>query len=117
MGTARERMVGLTLLVGLALMTGSLAAIEDTGTAYHDLCRAPVLQAVFVLVPSLAVAVTSARAYLRSGSSSIVLPGIGFPVSGVGSTVSVWSRDPDILLSLAPNGAVTVGNLGFLGGR
>ncbi len=90
----RSKLMGLMLVVVIAILMGSLAFFDAGGPVYNPPYLAFILTLVFVLLIDIAVAVVSARAYLRSGSLNIVLLGAAILITGLSTMFAIWMLTP-----------------------
>lgn len=110
----RLKSVGLAPVVAMAAIIGFLTVFGQGYGTFNIPALSLGLQLVFVLGTGIAVAYVSARAYNQSGSLNIVLLGTALLISGMASTVSLWTLTPNVPPTLTPNEAVTIGNLGIM---
>jgi PAS domain S-box-containing protein len=98
----------LTSLVSILVITGYRASVFEP----QDL--ALVLHFTLVFSVSIMLAFVSSRAFLKSGSSIILLIGIAAVINGVLLLIAQWGLTPGLGVTLTPNEAVIIANIGFL---
>ncbi|MHB0999241.1 MAG: PAS domain S-box protein [Armatimonadota bacterium] len=110
----KMKRAGFILVVAFAILVGFLAIVGVGGPVLEPSYLALVFHIVFVFGASIAIAVVSARGYLRSGSLNVALLGASLLISGLASTISIWALVPGIWPTLLINEAIAIGNIGIL---
>jgi PAS domain S-box-containing protein len=116
-GTNEQRqwkMIGLIPVVILLVLIISMVVLDYNGPGSNQPYLAFVLQLILVFGVSILLSIVSARAYLLSGSFNVLLPGIALLISGTLLIIAQWAVTPSLGLTLTPNAASTIGNIGIL---
>jgi len=108
------RIAGFLPVFVLASLIFILVVTGYSGFLFEPQGLALVLHFVLVFCVSLLLAFVSSRAYLKSGSTIILLIGIAAITNGVLLLVAQWGITPGLGVALTANEAVTIANVGFL---
>jgi hypothetical protein len=108
------KMIGLIPVVILLVLIISMVVLDYNGPGSNQPYLAFVLQLILVFGVSILLSIVSARAYLLSGSFNVLLPGIALLISGTLLMIAQWAVTPSLGLTLTPNAATTIGNIGIL---
>jgi len=98
--------LGLAFVVVIAFVIVLLITFSIKGPIFEPPYLGFLLQSIFVLGSSIAIALVSARAYLNSGSLNVLLLGSAILISGLASTTAGWA------VALSANESATIGNIG-----
>ena len=110
----RMRIAGFIPVFVLASSIFILVATGYRGFLFEPQGLALVLHFVLVFCVSILLAFVSSRAYLKSGSTIILLIGIAAIINGFLLLVAQWGLTPVLGVALTANEAVTIANVGFL---
>ncbi len=113
-GQVRWKTIGWVPVAIIFISILSLVVFDLNGPGSNQPNLVFVLQFIFVFCVSVLLTIVSARAYLSSGSLSILFIGIASLFYGVLLMVAQWAVTPSLGSTLTPNEATTIGNIGIL---
>ncbi len=113
-GKGRWKLLGFVPVAVLLIFISTLLLFDLNGPVYAQPYLWLVLQFITVFIVGIILAIVSSRAYLLFGSINVLLIGIAALVFGTLLIIAQLAITPSTGLTLTPNEAVTLGNMGQL---